>query len=834
MSHEDFKKIIDSARQILVGKLPNPQDQIDAITYALMYKFMSDIDDQSAALPGGKRTYFADDYEKYGWHNLMRADGQDQLILYREAIEKMSKNAGLPALFREIFNGAMLKFNDPVTLRLFLKEMDKFTHGQNDDLGDTYEYLLSLMGSQGGLGQFRTPRHIIKFIVDAVDPDKTDRIVDPAAGTAGFLIEAYNHIRRRHDGLDENGNQNGEKRLSSAELDTIHQNFRGFDIDPTMIRTARVNLYLHGFKTPDIIEHDTLTSEDYWQDRYDVILANPPFMTPKGGIQPHKKFSIAASRAEVLFVDYISTHLKPNGRAGIVVPDSILTSKNNQAVKQLRKNLINDGLYAVVSLPNGIFLPYSPIKTSILLLDKEVSQRNQDILFVKLTNVGFSLSATQTKIAGSQIPQALEDLQAYRNDQFESNELSFTIDKATVLDDPNYDLIGDKYRKSTKQIDTDYEIVPIGSLVTQRSERVKGRDVPVWSVSNKDGFVDPEKHFSKKVASDDTSNYKVIDKYSFAYNPSRINVGSIALNTRDETGCVSPMYVVFDADQNKVLPEYLFIMLKTDAVHKEINRLASGGARTQLKFDDLSLIDIPLPPLEVQQEIIDKMNSYKEQIKRTQELIRDLERERESFDPRPLAIKYGWPIIKLSELAVVNPKKSNISGITADDEVSFVPMADLPENRMRFAYQQAKPLKEVQNQYTYFADNDVLLAKVTPCFENGKAGLASELLNGVGFGSSEYYVIRASSDDVLPEYLYLNVTNDRIKQYGIPAMTGSVGLQRVPRDFVENYEIPVPPKEIQEQFVHEYDEEQRIIDTNSTLVKLLESKMDAVLATIFE
>ncbi len=271
MTHEDFKKIIDDARQILVGKLPNPQDQIDAITYALMYKFMSDIDDQSASLPGGKRTYFAGDYEKYGWHNLMRADGQDQLILYREAIEKMSKNSALPPLFREIFNGAMLKFNDPRTLRLFLKEMDAFMHGATDSLGDAYEYLLSLMGSQGGLGQFRTPRHIIKFIVDAVDPDKTDKILDPAAGTAGFLVEAYGHILRKHDGIGDDGKPNSEKRLTSAELDKIHENFRGFDIDATMIRTARVNMYLHGFKTPDIIEHDSLTSEDYWPTLFWLI-----------------------------------------------------------------------------------------------------------------------------------------------------------------------------------------------------------------------------------------------------------------------------------------------------------------------------------------------------------------------------------------------------------------------------------------------------------------------------------------------------------------------------------------------------------------------------------
>lgn len=591
MSHEDFKKIIDSARQILVGKLPNPQDQIDAITYAMMYKFMNDIDDRSASLPSGKRTYFADDYEKYSWHNLIRADGQDQLILYREAIEKMSKNPGLPVLFREIFNGAILKFNDPRTLRLFLKEMDKLTHGTGDHIGDAYEYLLSLMSSQGGLGQFRTPRHIIKFIVDAVDPEKDDKIIDPAAGTAGFLIAAYEHILHKHDGVDEDGRPNTEKRLSSAELDKIHNNFRGFDIDATMIRTARVNMYLHGFKTPDIIEHDSLTSEDYWNDRYDVILANPPFMTPKGGIQPHKRFSINAKRAEVLFVDYIASHLKPEGRAGIVVPESIIF-QSGKAYKDLRKNLIENGLFAVVSLPTGVFLPYADARTSILLIDKKISQQVDKILFLTLKHFGQSLTTRVRKTESNDLPEALNVINEYRRSgkiqggNIE-NGLAFDVDKSTILSEKDIDLSQELYREYTLPSDKVGVFSELGDMITEEKGKVKSLRYPIWSVSNSLGFVPSEEYFGNQVASEDISSYKLVPPGCFAYNPARINVGSVALNNTLETGAVSPMYTVFRLRNDKLEAEALLAFLKSPQALFHIKRLSHGTVRQQLRFKDL-------------------------------------------------------------------------------------------------------------------------------------------------------------------------------------------------------------------------------------------------------
>ena len=315
MLDQDTKRKIDSARDILVGKVPDPKAQVEQITTALIYKFMDDMDKEAQEL-GGKARFFTNGYEKYAWTKLMDAKlgGHDRLDLYIEAITSLSQNSYIPQLFRDIFKDTFLPYRNPETLSLFLKEINGFTYDNSEDLGNAFEYLLSILGSQGDAGQFRTPRHIIDFIVEAVNPKKDETICDPACGTAGFLISAYKHILKQHDGIDDP--DNNEKPLTPDERKTLMDHFAGYDISPDMVRLSKVNLYLHGFSTPTIFEYDTLSSEEKWDESFDVMLANPPFMSPKGGIKPHKRFSVQANRSEVLFVDYILEHLRPKGRAG--------------------------------------------------------------------------------------------------------------------------------------------------------------------------------------------------------------------------------------------------------------------------------------------------------------------------------------------------------------------------------------------------------------------------------------------------------------------------------------------------------------------------------------
>lgn len=299
MLDAETKRRIDSCRDILVGKVPDPKSQVEQITIALIYKFMDDMDAEAEEL-GGKRSFFAGDHARFGWARLMAPSlgGFEVLALYSEAIQKMNENPGVPELFRDIFKNAYLPYRDPETLKSFLKEINYFTYDHSERLGDAFEYLLSVLGSQGDAGQFRTPRHIIDFMVEVLNPKKNETILDPACGTAGFLISAWKHILKAN--TSKTIKNDSASRIADAgragdlltpdERARLAASIHGYDISPDMVRLSLVNLYLHGFTHPRVEEYDTLTQDDKWNEVADVILANPPFMSPKGGYQAAQAF----------------------------------------------------------------------------------------------------------------------------------------------------------------------------------------------------------------------------------------------------------------------------------------------------------------------------------------------------------------------------------------------------------------------------------------------------------------------------------------------------------------------------------------------------------------
>lgn len=442
MLNTKTKNSIDKARNILVGKIPSPSAQVEQITLAMLYKFMDDMDQESINL-GGKPTFFSDEYEQYSWKNIMSqmVSSQERYNKYTEALEKFYSHPRLPQTFKDVFKNATVPFKEADILTMFLKEIDDgLSYEDSEQLGDAYEYLLSVLGSQGDLGQFRTPRHIIDMMVEIVDPKKNDMILDPACGTAGFLISAYKHI------IKENTDKTPGDLMNFDERMEVLKHITGYDIEPSMVRIAEMNMFLHGATDPNIHEYDTLTDESKWDEKFNVILANPPFMTPKGGIKPHNKFGIKANRSEVLFVDYIANHLRVEGKAGIIVPEGIVFQEAS-AYKKLRKNLVDNSLlYAVISLPSGVFNPYAGVKTSILLLDKKIAKEKKDILIIELNNDGFSLGTQRTPIKGSEVEDIIEAVKNYKNGYEIGFENACIIDKEEIGNN-NYLLTYNKYKK---------------------------------------------------------------------------------------------------------------------------------------------------------------------------------------------------------------------------------------------------------------------------------------------------------------------------------------------------------------------------------------------------
>ena len=807
MLDKDTKQTIDNARDILVGKVPNPVTQIDLITTAMIYKFMDDMDLENISL-GGKRVFFVGDLEQYAWSKLLSATvgNSERINLYTEALDKLPYAKQIPQLFRSIFKDAFLPFRDGATLTLFLKEIDSLSYDNSENLGDGFEYLLSVMGSQGDAGQFRTPRHIIDFIVEVVNPTKNDAILDPACGTAGFLISAYKHIIKTAN--------EQKKPLSVDAIKQIAQNITGYDIDPTMQKLSLVNLYLHKFATPKVYEYDTLTKEDRWGDKFDVILANPPFMTPKGGIRPHNKFGIKANKSEVLFVDYFMEHLTLNGRAGFVVPEGIVF-KNDTAYKNLRKMMVEDNyLYAVVSLPKGVFNPYSPIKTYILFFDRQLAKKTDKILFVEVKNDGFDLGAQRRAIKENDLPSALQAIQeyqkSYNNADLKLPDNCLLVEKSKIAENGDYNLTASRYRQTAQVINSKWEMVKLGDVcelyqpktITQKDLLSDG----LYEVYGANGIIGRYNEYNHE-------NPEVVITCRGA------TCGTV--NITKARCWITGNAMVASPKENILSKSFLYYVLR----NTDMSSVISGAAQPQITRQSLKELQIPLPPLEVQQEIVKELDGYQAIINGSQDVI-------DNWKPY-FAIKPNWPKVKLSEVCEINPKKSRIMGLSMDKEVSFVPMECLNIRQKDFREKETRKLSDVFTKYTYFEDNDVLLAKVTPCFENGKSGIANHLKNNIGFGSSEFYVLRCNEKKILKEILYYIISNPQFIEEGKHHMTGTGGLQRLEKDYLANYVISLPSLTEQKAIVDKIAFEEQYINTCKEYVAHFKQKIADKIQTIW-
>ncbi len=651
MLDTDTKRRIDTARDILVGKVPDPKSQVEQITIALIYKFMDDMDAESEEM-GGKRKFFAGEFARYGWAKLMRSGlgGHETLNLYAEAIAKMPENPGIPLLFREIFKNAYLPYRDPETLRAFLKVIDEFNYDHSERLGDAFEYLLSVLGSQGDAGQFRTPRHIIDFIVAVIDPKKNETVLDPACGTAGFLISSYKHI------LKANTNAKGHSTLTPDDKGRLAQNFKGYDISPDMVRLSLVNLYLHGFADPHIIEYDTLTSLDRWNEYADVILANPPFMSPKGGIKPHNRFSVQSKRSEVLFVDYMAEHLTPNGRAGIIVPEGVIF-QSQTAYTQLRKMLVEKHLVAVISLPAGVFNPYSGVKTSILILDKSLAKASDTIAFFKVENDGYGLGAQRRAIEKNDLPQVATALKEWvhmdRQDGQDkqkkscescSSMLESLISRGTALivakdkiaANGDYNLSGERYREGAASNHSfplvllgDESIFHVESGGTPKSdvEEYWSGGIPWATLADL-----PATDFISQIT---TTKRTISEKGLRESSAKMIPANSIIVSTRATIGRIAINRIpiatnqgfknVVIEDATRAVPEYVAFAL-TKLV-PTMQAWATGGTFAEISKSKFCELQIPLPPLEVQKEIVAEIEGYQQEIVRLKSAISDEEKK---------------------------------------------------------------------------------------------------------------------------------------------------------------------------------------------------------------
>lgn len=460
------------------GGISNPLTAIEQISYLLFMKRLDQMDlkkKQDSEFTGeAYKSIFTGENESARWSHFRHMEGGEMLTHIQTKVFPFLKtlNSENSAYSKHMGNAVFIISKPSLVVEAIniideiyeeISRQEQNGQGFQDTQGDVYEHLLAEITSAGKLGQFRTPRHIIQLICELVDPKLGDSICDPACGTGGFLLGAYQHIltahtSKEHQTTDENGLTRGllgDKLTDERQWKQLKEKtFYGYDMDDSMVRIGLMNLMMHGISVPNIEQKDTL-SKKYDEDNYfDVIMANPPFTgsIDKGDI--NESLSLPTTKTELLFVNRIIKSLKIGGRAGVIVPDGVLFGSSN-AHKMARKMLLNEcELQGVISLPGGVFKPYAGVSTAILIFVK--GGETERVWFYDLKSDGFSLDDKRAKISNNDIPDIV-DKWKHRKEQKENrlNSNFFYITRKEI-EANEFDLSINRY-KITDHVEVRYE-----------------------------------------------------------------------------------------------------------------------------------------------------------------------------------------------------------------------------------------------------------------------------------------------------------------------------------------------------------------------------------------
>lgn len=429
------------------GGITNPLDVIEQFTYLLFIKQLDDVEttkeNEANFLGVPYEPMFPGDCQKYRWSkfkNLGSAEEMYDLVL--NGVFPFIKNLHQDgdSAYSKYMGDAIFKIPTAAMLTKIVDGIDQLELGNEDTKGDLYEYLLSKVATAGTNGQFRTPRHIIEMMVELTKPQPDDIIIDPAMGSAGFLIAAQNYLRKNHSDMFLD-----EKKRNHFNNDM----FFGNDMDRTMLRIGAMNMLLHGVDNPNISYRDSLSEQNTDVEKYSLVLANPPF---KGSLDYEAVSAdllkvTKTKKTELLFLALFLRILKKGGRAAVIVPDGVLFGSSN-AHKQIRKEIIdNNKLDAVISMPSGVFKPYAGVSTAILVFTKTGSGGTDKVWFYDMKADGYSLDDKRQEISDNDIPDIISRYNnlAAEADRKRTDQSFFVPVEDIVAND--YDLSINKYKE---------------------------------------------------------------------------------------------------------------------------------------------------------------------------------------------------------------------------------------------------------------------------------------------------------------------------------------------------------------------------------------------------
>lgn len=430
------------------GGITNPLDVIEQFTYLLFIKQLDESDNNAQAdsvLLGLEYvSLFPEDCQNYRWSKFKNLGSAEEMYnLVSNKVFPFIKNLHQDgeSSYSKYMGDAIFKIPTPAMLTKIVDGIDKLNLGEDDSKGDLYEYLLSKVATSGTNGQFRTPRHIIRMIVELVKPQPEDTIIDPAMGSAGFLVEAKKYLREHY--LDNFYNEDFLKFFHN-------EMFYGNDMDRTMLRIGAMNMLLNGVENPNISYRDSLSEQNTDEEMYSLVLANPPF---KGSLDYEAVSAdllkvTKTKKTELLFLALFLRILKKGGRAAVIVPDGVLFGAST-AHKQIRKEIIdNNKLNAVISMPSGVFKPYAGVSTAILIFTKTGTGGTDKVWFYDMKSDGYSLDDKRQEIDDNDIPDIIQRYSNLENEKDRARtDQSFFVPVEEIVNN-DYDLSINKYKET--------------------------------------------------------------------------------------------------------------------------------------------------------------------------------------------------------------------------------------------------------------------------------------------------------------------------------------------------------------------------------------------------
>ena len=733
-----------------------------------------------------------------------------------------------------------LQIKDTGILKDIMDKLDPLmlTDVDSDVKGDAFEYFLKASTStKNDLGEYFTPRHIVKTMVRLVNPQIGEKIYDPFCGTGGFLIESFRYIYNNMARTDAN--------LALLRENTVYGN----EITNTA-RITKMNMILAGDGHSNIEMKDSLANpvdgtETYMDESgkihhrgFDIVLANMPYSqkTKYGSL-----YDLPSTNGDSICVQHCMKAINsaaPNGRMALVVPEGFLFRKD---LTKTREYLLDHcQLQSIISLPQGVFLPYTGVKTDIIYATKvnqkvKSSEKKKTFWYFDVKSDGYTLDNHRRKL---DFPSDLSKYEEYRKlDEDQATDMlkvGFEIIPLDKVRQNSNILVGSRYRVSVKR--SNYETVCFSDIATlvrgvnykkqqQTTFRTANIILPADNITLEgDLKVQKEIYVDDTVTLSDDKRLQKNDIFICMSSGSKEHIGKVAFIDQDTKYYAGGFMGIIRVNMQRCLPKFLYYYLNYSMKFREEIKLLTQGANINNISSTINSIEIPLPPIDVQERIITELDGY-------QQVVNGARLVLSNYRPKLSCSTATYKT--LDDIATFRPSKDEIKALPADTDVSFVPMASLNTFDASFEAVETRKLTDVSSGFTYFRNNDILLAKITPCFENGKAGIAHNLKNGIGFGSTEYIVIRADESVVYPEWIFYYINTREFIDGGKPFMTGTAGQQRIDINYVKQYQIPVPSLEEQKMLLDEIHREQALIKPSKQIIDVFTAKIDTRIKEIW-